>query len=207
MPGARRTARTHSTHTLHRVLNLFPRTRHAKRGLQTSKNRKNGKKQLSQWKNKQTARNITLQKLETVHTGLRSMLNPTKPLSTHYMSPGKHLFPYKASQTKSVNMQNLDKHSFPLRFAAMSLWTPFSRLGPREITIQNPKKILPHTSPVCSLVFENRAKAFISMNQSKTMEIFRFEIFPWLWGFYGIYYGADQKSNHRQAISKTTRQW
>ena len=83
----------------------------------------------------------------------------------------------------------------------------FSRLGPREFTIQNPKKSLPHTFPVCSLVFENRPKAFISMNQSKTMEIFRFEIFPWLWGFYGIYYGADQKSNHRQAISKTTRQW
>ena len=114
---------THSQHIRKHIPNNFPHLHNVNRGLQTTKSRKNRKKQLPQEftkENKQTARKATRQKQKNVHAGLRSMLHATSPLSTPYISPGEHLFTYKASQTKSGNMQNLDRHSFPLGTAANS---------------------------------------------------------------------------------------
>ena len=115
-------------HTPNTSANTFPTTFLTyTTSTEATKSRKNRKKQLPKEftkENKQTARKATLQKQKNVHAGLRSMLHATSPLSTPYISPGKHLFTYKASQTKSGNMQNLDRHSFPLGFAAMSTRTP-----------------------------------------------------------------------------------
>ena len=108
---------THSQHIRKHISNNFPHLHNVNRGLQTPKVEKIEKtaptKEFTK-ENKQTARKATCQKQKNVHAGLRSMLNATSPLSTPYISPGEHLFTYKASQTKSGNMQNLDKHSFPL---------------------------------------------------------------------------------------------
>ena len=88
---------------------------------------KKSKKQLPQRNSQRKTSKLPerpLGRSKKTYAGLRSMLNATFPLSTPYISPGKHWLTYKASQTKSGNMQNLDRHSFPLGFAAMSTRTP-----------------------------------------------------------------------------------